>query len=166
MSVDDVPYEPPKDEDRQSPASRLTLHHFSDLGPFVSMSARHNSDAQPPHDTSEWPLAIIVGLSYAVAAMTAWSSKSLVEYVREHSKGAYYRGDASKDGEDNGNVLDSSGPSCVDAQMGDQITGQSGRCTPHIRSKTSNIPPKEMRIADPMDCVTAVFEGGQAKAGR
>ncbi|KAF8695511.1 hypothetical protein AX14_001769 [Amanita brunnescens Koide BX004] len=76
LSVDDIPYEPLKDEDQQSPASRLTLHHFANLGSFFSefRSTRHNSDARQPHDTSEWPPAIIVDLSYAAAAMKAWSS--------------------------------------------------------------------------------------------
>ena len=115
------------------------------------MSARHNSDARQPHDTSEWPPAIIVNLSYAAAAMRAWSSKSFVKYVRERSKGAYYRGDASEDGDDN--VLDSRGSSRIDAHMGDQTTGQFGHCALRIRNNT----PKEMRIADSMDCVTALW---------
>ena len=157
MTADDIPYEALKDEDQHSPASRFTLHHFADLGPFVSMSARHNSDARPPPDTSEWPPAVIINLSYAAAAMKAWSSKSFVKYVRERSKGAYYCSDAGENGEDNDNVLDSSGSSRVDAQTGDQTTGQSERYALRVRKKTSNIPPQEMRIADSMDCVTALW---------
>ena len=144
------------DEDQQS---RLTVHHFDDLGPFVSSSGPHNFDARQPHDTSEWPPAVIVNFSYASAAMKAWSSDHFFKFVRERSKGTYYRDDDNEedeDVEDIDNVLDSSGPSRIDAQMHDQAAGQSSYKL-RIRNTTSKIPPKEMYIADAMDCVTALW---------
>jgi hypothetical protein len=125
LTVDDIPYHPLKEADQESPASRLTLHYFVNLpqlGPWIPNIAPQNSDARQPQDTSEWPPAIIVDLFYAVAAINAWSPKPFIKYVREQSRNAYYDDD---DGE-NGNALDSSGSSHVDAQKGDQTTGRSG----------------------------------------
>jgi hypothetical protein len=90
MSVDDIPLNRPGEE---VPASRLTLQYFigpSLLGTVIPIIAPHNSDAQQPQDTREWPPAIIVDLFYASAALKAWSSESFINYVRERSKDAYY----------------------------------------------------------------------------
>jgi len=161
LTVNDVPYHPPKEADEESPASRLTLHYFVDLpllGVTIPNIAPHNSDARQPQDTSEWPPAIIVDLFYAVAAINAWSPKPFIKYVREQSRDAYYNDDDNGDN-DNDNASDSSGSSRVDAQMGDQTTGQSGsgRYALRSRNKTSNIPPKERRLADLMDGVSALW---------
>ena len=85
--------------------------------------APHNSNARQPHDTSEWPPAIIVDLFYASAALKAWSSNSFIQYVRERSKDAYYD-EAGDQSEDN---------------------GQSGSKPYHLRSrgKISTAQPKE-----------------------
>ncbi|KAF8692316.1 hypothetical protein AX14_002594 [Amanita brunnescens Koide BX004] len=157
LTVDDIPYEPPKHADQESPATRLTLHHFVDLpqlGPVISMHARHNSDARQPQDTSEWPPAVILDLVYGAAALDAWSSKPFIKYVREHSRDAYHGDD---DDQDDGNPKD--GPSHFDAQMADQATGRSGSGRNPLRSrnKASNIPLKVRRFADVLDCVSTLW---------
>jgi hypothetical protein len=158
MSVDDIPYQPPKHPDHESPASRLTLHHFVDssqLGPWLPRMAPHNSDARQSQDTSEWPPAIILDLSYAAAALKAWGPKPFIEYVRGNSRDAYY-GDG--DGQDD-DSMDGSGPSRVDAQMGNQTTVQPGSGRYNLRSgnNTSSISPKGRRIVDMMDIVTTLW---------
>lgn len=157
LSVADIPYNPPN---AARPASRLTLHHFADLshGSFIPDIAPHNHDARQPQDTSEWPPAVIVDLVYAVAAMKVWSPKFFIKYVREQSSDAYYPEGEDQD-ENNNDVLDSAGSSHVDAQMGDQTTGQSGfgRYALRSRRRTSNIPPKENCFADLMDGVYALW---------
>lgn len=156
LTVDDIPYHPPQEE---SPASRLTLQYFVDLpllGVVIPDIAPHNSDARQPQDTSKWPPAIIVDLFYATAALNAWSPQSFIKYVRERSRDAYYDDD---DDQDDGNAMDGSGPSHVDAQMGDQTTGQpeSEGYALRSRNKTSNVPPKERRFADLMDGVSVLW---------
>jgi hypothetical protein len=163
LSVDDIPYQPPKDPDQERPASHLTLHHFVDLpqlGPWIPGMAPQNCDARQPQDTSEWPPAIIVDLFYAAAALNAWSPKPFIKYVREQSRDAYY--DDSGDQDNDGNAIDGSGrPSLVDARMGDQTTGQSGsgRYAVSSRNKleTSSIRMKERRFADLMGGVSALW---------
>ncbi|KAF8341039.1 hypothetical protein F5887DRAFT_1076780 [Amanita rubescens] len=155
LTVDDIPYCPRRGANEASPDSRLTLHYFVDplqLGDMITNNAPRNADARQPQDTSEWPPAIILDLFYAVAAMNAWSPKPFIKYVRERSKDAYH----NSDDEDNDNVLDNSGPSHVDAQMGDQITG-SKRYALRSRNKTSNIRPDARRFADLMDGVCALW---------
>ncbi|KAF8345413.1 hypothetical protein F5887DRAFT_1192054 [Amanita rubescens] len=159
LTVDDIPYNQPNAADEEGPASRLTLHHFVDLpqlGRVIPNLAPHNCDARQPQDTSEWPPAVIVDLFYAVAAMNAWSPKSFIDYVREQSSDVYY---PEGEDEDDDNVSDSSGSSHVDAQMGDQTTGQSGygRYALRSRNRTSNVPPKESRLADLMNGVCALW---------
>ena len=54
---------------------------------------------------SQWPLAIIVDLSYAAAVIQAWGPKTFIKYVQANSKDSYYKsgmegddgGDASRD---------------------------------------------------------------------
>jgi hypothetical protein len=114
----------------------------------------HNSDARQPQDTSEWPPAIIVDLSYAAAALKAWSPNPFIEYVREQSRDAYY---CDGDDQNDSNSMDGSGPSCVNARMCDQTTVQFGSGL-HSRNKTLSIPPKGRRhIADMMDIVSALW---------
>jgi hypothetical protein len=157
MSVDDISYQPPKHPDHESAASRLMLHHFvssSELGPWLPRMAPNNSDVWQPQDTSEWPPAIILDLSYAAAALKAWGPKSFIEYVRGNSRDAYYGGG---DGQDN-DLMDGSGPSCVDAQMGDQTTVQPGSRPYNLHSKNNtSISPKRRRVVDMMDIVTALW---------
>ncbi|KIL59038.1 hypothetical protein M378DRAFT_15139 [Amanita muscaria Koide BX008] len=156
LTVDDIPYHQPKEADGESPASRLTLHHFVDsplLGVVIPKFAPHNSDARQPQDTSKWPPAIIVDLFYATAALNAWSPKSFLKYVRKRSRDAYY-----DDDQDGGNALDGSGPSHVDAQMGDQASGHSG--SEHYRKKPSNITTRQLekrRVLDLLDGVSALW---------
>ncbi|KAF8345125.1 hypothetical protein F5887DRAFT_1074770 [Amanita rubescens] len=140
LTVDDIPYNPPNAADDEGPASRLTLHHFGgfpQLGCLTPKLAPHNSDARQPQDTTEWPPAVIVDFFYAAAAMNAWSPKSFIEYVREQSSDVYY-----PEGH-------------VDAQMGDQTTGQPG--SERSRNRMSNVPPEEGRIADLLDGVCALW---------
>ena len=163
MTVDDIPYDRRRGANEASPDSRLTLHYFVDplqLGDMVTNSAPLNADARQPQDTSEWPHAIILDLFYAVAAMNAWSPKPFIKYVRERSKDAYYHGDDEDDDEDNDEDNDNnSGPSHIDTQMGEQITGQSGskRYALRSRNKTSNIRPEARRFVDLMDGVCALW---------
>ena len=81
--------------------------------------------------------------------------ESFIKYARGQSK------DAGNEDDDkyNDNVLDSSGPIHVDAQMGDQTTGQSGsqRYPLRSRNKTSSIHPKEGRLADLMSGMCALW---------
>ncbi|KIK07226.1 hypothetical protein K443DRAFT_199922 [Laccaria amethystina LaAM-08-1] len=90
--------------------------------------------------------------------MNVRSPKSFIECVREQSSDAYYP-EGEGGGEDTDNVLDSSGSSHADPQMGDQTTGQSGSgCyAPHSRNRTSNVYPKENRFADLMNGVCALW---------
>ena len=140
MTVDDIPYRPLKEADKESPASRLTLHYFVDtplLGVVIPRFAPHNSDARQPQDISEWPPAIITDFFYAMAAINAWSPKSFIEYVQKMSRDTYYNDDDGQD--DDGNVTDGRGPSHVEAQMDDQTTGLSG-------CKTSNISTDQRKL--------------------
>ncbi|KAI9568229.1 hypothetical protein HD554DRAFT_2261547 [Boletus coccyginus] len=92
LTVDDIPYRQPPNAG--SPPNRLTLQHIkpSELG-LLSQITPHNSDARQPQDTSKWPPAIIVDLSYAVAALQAWGPKTFIEYVRTNSRDVYYPDD-------------------------------------------------------------------------
>ncbi|KAF8313384.1 hypothetical protein F5887DRAFT_1237316 [Amanita rubescens] len=164
LDVDDIPYES-EDQDQESPASRLTLHHFVNerqLGPVITAWAGHNSDARQPQDTSEWPPAIVVDLFYAAAALNAWGPKPFIKYVREN---VHYGDDDDQDDDgddqddDDDDSMDGSGLSHVDAQMGNQKTGQSGSGRYALRSKdkTSSIPQKVRRFADLMEGVSALW---------
>ncbi|KAF8626969.1 hypothetical protein AX15_004609 [Amanita polypyramis BW_CC] len=155
LNVDDIPYGPRRVANEASPDSRLTLHYFVDLlllGDIITTVTPCNTDAQQPQDTSKWPPAIILDLFYAVAAINAWSPRSFIEYVRKQSKDAYYNGDD----EDSDNVSDSSGPSHVDAQTGDQTIG-SKRYALRSRNKMPNVRPKERQFADLMGGVYALW---------
>jgi hypothetical protein len=149
LTVDDIPYHPTKEADKESPASRLTLHHFVDsteLGVIIPRFAPHNFDARQPQDISEWPPAVIVDLFYAMAALNAWAPKSFIKYIRTLSRDTYYDDMPVDNGQDNGNV---DGDVDHDVQMGDQTTGQSASGYDRI-CKTSTGQPqvKERCFAD------------------
>ena len=118
----------------------------------------HNSDARQPQDASEWPPAIIVDLSYASAALNAWSSKRFINFARNISMNIYYH---DGDGKDDDNAVESPvGP--VGVQMGDQTIGQSGtgRYNLRRRDETSNIPPGQWsrrHLADLTDVVCGLW---------
>jgi hypothetical protein len=151
LAVDDIPHHPPIAADEEVPASRLTLHHFNlALGNFIPNFAPHNSDARQPQDTSQCPPALIIDLFYAAAVMNVWSPKSFIKYVREQSRDVYYPEGEDELDEDNVNASDSSGSNHVDAQMGDQTTGESG-------SRLYAVRPKESRFADLMSGVSALW---------
>ncbi|KIK06021.1 hypothetical protein K443DRAFT_307311 [Laccaria amethystina LaAM-08-1] len=163
LAVDDIPHHLPIAADEEGPASRLTLHHFNlALGNFIPNFAPHNSDARQPQETSQCPPALIIDLFYAAAAMNVWSPDSFIKYVREKSKDVYYpEGEDEGDNDVNDDKINetNSGSNCIDAQMGDQTTGQSGsrHCALHSRNRTSNIPPKGSRFADLMNGVCALW---------
>jgi hypothetical protein len=129
------------------------LQHFASLSQLGSVpeTAPHNSDARQPQDTTKWPPSIIVDLSYAAAALKAWSSHPFIEYAQGQTRDAYYGNS------DDSNLMEASGsePSCVDAQI---VQSGSGRynlvCS---RNKASNIPPKGRHISDMMDVVSALW---------
>ena len=101
LTVDDIPYRQPPNAG--SLANRLTLQHIqpSPFGPMLSRFGSHNSDARQPQDISQWPLAVIVDLSYAAIALRAWGPKTFFEYVRANSRDYYYKGGVGGDvGED------------------------------------------------------------------
>ena len=92
MSVNDIPYHQPPNAG--SPASRFTLQYIqpSRVGTVLHEVCPHNSDARQPQDTSQWPPAIIVDLTYAAALLKAWSPKTFIKYVKENSQDSYYGG--------------------------------------------------------------------------
>ena len=59
---------------------------------MVNDRVPHNSDARQPQDIGQWPLAIVVDLSYASTVLRAWGPKTFAGFVREKSKDSYYRG--------------------------------------------------------------------------
>jgi hypothetical protein len=114
----------------------------------------HNSDARQPHDTSQWPPAIIVDLSYAAAAVKAWSPNLFIDYVRDQSRDAYY----GKSGDQyDSNSMDGSGPSSVNVRDETPVQSGSGHYNLRSRNKPSTIPPKGRHIADMMDVVSALW---------
>jgi hypothetical protein len=134
LTVDDIPYNPPRPVGEECLASRLTLHHFIGV-PLLSRAldhvAPHNSDARQPQGTGEWPPAIILDVVYAAAALHAWGPQTFIKYVRETSGGAY-----NNDGEENDIASDDNtpgGPHFPDVQMTDQSTGHAERY--HFRSR-------------------------------
>jgi hypothetical protein len=149
LTVDDIPYNPPREVDEQSPApaSRLTLQHFIGdhlLGPMLSLHAPRNSDARQPEDTSEWLPAIIVDILYACAALKAWGSKPFTDFVRERSKSFYYE---DADGSD--------------MHLCDQGTERSQRYLARnenkMRPASSVGPPQDMCLSDLLDGVAALW---------
>lgn len=101
MTADDIPCH--QSRNAGSPPNRLTLQHIqpSGLGPNLPQLAPHNPDARQPQDISQWPLPIIVDLSFAGAVLRAWGQKTFIEYVRENSRDFCYKSGVEGDnGED------------------------------------------------------------------
>lgn len=93
-----------------------------------------------------------------MAALNAWSPKSLIKYVRKLSRDTYYN-DMVNNGQNNGDA-DSDGS--VDVQMGDKTTRRSGydlRKTSNIPTGTGQLLKKEGRFTDSdlMDGVSALW---------
>lgn len=57
---------------------------------MISQTAPHNSDVRIPQDTREWPLDILLDMSYAAAVLHAWGSKDFLDHVRSETKDIYY----------------------------------------------------------------------------
>ena len=83
MTVNDVPFNPPRPDGEDGPARRVTLHHIDDpeLGPMLSTYAQNNFDARLPQDTTHWPPAIILDHVYAAAVIQAWGPKEFSDSV-------------------------------------------------------------------------------------
>ncbi|KAF8324508.1 hypothetical protein F5887DRAFT_1206118 [Amanita rubescens] len=146
LDVDDIPYKS-EDEDQESPASRLTLHHF------VNEPTRHQRMAacyqlsissmqqqlstlgvqNPLSDMSE-KMFIMATMTIKMTMVTIKMTTMMIRWM----------------------VVDLSH---VDAQMGNQKTGQSGSGRYALRSKdkTSSIPQKVRRFADLMEGVSALW---------
>ncbi|KAF9511702.1 hypothetical protein BS47DRAFT_1330827 [Hydnum rufescens UP504] len=83
LAIDDIPFDPPRTTDQQSPVSRLTLHHFvSVIGAVVSNMApttlMRGHPKRPPN--------VILDSVYAAMALQAWGPKSFHPYAREKMK--------------------------------------------------------------------------------
>ena len=66
---------------------------------MIARGAPHNSDARQPQDINQWPLPIIVDLSYASAVLQEWGHETLIGRMWQKSKDAYYGG--GTEGDDN-----------------------------------------------------------------
>jgi hypothetical protein len=99
LDVNDIPYDPPREAGEDSPADRLTLHHFTaQLGPLLARFAPNNSDARQPQDISAWPPAIIIDIIYASAVLRAWGPKAFKESLWEKAKTFYYNNQGDNSG--------------------------------------------------------------------
>ena len=54
---------------------------------MIARGAPHNSDARQPQDINQWPLPIIVDLSYASAVLQEWGHETLIEHMWQEVKG-------------------------------------------------------------------------------
>ncbi|KAI9574401.1 hypothetical protein HD554DRAFT_2046869 [Boletus coccyginus] len=148
LTVGGIPYHKPPDAG--SPENRLTLQHFETDPGVVSQLGPHNSDARQPQDVNQWPLAIIVDLSYTAAALQSWGPKTFIEYVRENSRDAYYPDD--EEGDDDGGP--SGGPT---AQVPDPPTSRTIRYDKRSAKKAQAVNPADQPTSGDMDLYDGIL---------
>ena len=138
-----------------STALRCTISLTRSMVPTFAL---HNSDARP--DTRKQPLAVIVDLFCASAALNTWSSKSFIKYVRERSNDVYYDQSVSDDqsGSEQHCLRSRNKPTARPKASG----SGSGRL--RSRNKTSIAQPKESRLNDSMLSVCSLWKQQSSKS--
>jgi hypothetical protein len=94
LSVGDIPFTNPPQQDQASPTSRLTLHLIVDsalVGSSLLVNAPNNSDLREPTDTTNWPPAVLTDMAYASAVLRAWGSKSFLDTLSAIGKDIFYK---------------------------------------------------------------------------
>ncbi|KXN83943.1 hypothetical protein AN958_00786 [Leucoagaricus sp. SymC.cos] len=153
LDVDDIPYNPPREENQASPASRLTLHYIVDsgLGRMLPGIVPNNSDLREPEDTSTWPPVIILNLCYASAALCAWAPVTFRQTIRAMVKDTYY--DASDDSTANSqDEPDDTGP-----RISKELSLRAQRLERRNERKLQAAHPGEMHLSSAMDGVLALW---------
>lgn len=114
----------------------------------MSNQLPHNSDARQPEDIDQWPLSIIVDLSYASAILREWGQEAFIEYAQANSKDSYYRGGMEEEEDDE----DASGGQT--AQVSRQPTGQTVRESQKARDERHDRRSRNKQAVDPVDLRT------------
>jgi hypothetical protein len=94
LSVGDIPFTNPPQQDQASPTSRLTLQFIVDsalVGSSLPVNAPNNSDLREPTDTTNWPPAVLTDMAYASAVLRAWGSKSFLNTLSAIGKDIFYK---------------------------------------------------------------------------
>ena len=96
LSIDD---NPPRQENRTSQTSRLTLQYINDsrLGLLLPATIPNNSDLREPRDIANWPPAVVLDIAYASAALRAWAPESFIQTVRVMAKDISYKASPDND---------------------------------------------------------------------
>ena len=85
MDVTDVPYvlQPNAANIGCAATQRLTLQHFDNDDPIISMNAPHNSDARISN-SAEWPSDLVFDVSYGCAALKQWGDPTFITTIRDN----------------------------------------------------------------------------------
>ena len=98
MDVTDVPYviQPTAVDIGVAARKRITLQHFENDDPIVTMNAPHNSDARISN--TDWPSDLVFDISYGCAVLKQWGDPTFITTIRDRINRGRGRGGRGRGG--------------------------------------------------------------------